>query len=49
MKAQNNLAQLRTKRGISAAQLASAIGASRQAIYAIRDLYAQCLGGSEAR
>ena len=35
MKAQNNLAQLRTKRGISAAQLASAIGASRQAIYAI--------------
>jgi molybdate-binding protein/DNA-binding XRE family transcriptional regulator len=35
MKVQNNLAQLRTKRGISAAQLATAIGASRQAIYAI--------------
>jgi molybdate-binding protein/DNA-binding XRE family transcriptional regulator len=35
MKVLNNLAQIRAKRGISAAQLATAIGCSRQAIYAI--------------
>jgi putative molybdopterin biosynthesis protein len=35
MKVQNNLAQIRAKRGISAAQLAAEIGSSRQAIYAI--------------
>jgi molybdate-binding protein/DNA-binding XRE family transcriptional regulator len=35
MKVQNNLAQIRAKRGISAVQLAGAIGCSRQAIYAI--------------
>ena len=35
MEVQNRLAQLRRKRGISAAQLATAVGVSRQTIYAI--------------
>ena len=35
LEVQNNLSQLRRKRGISAAQLASAVGVSRQTIYAI--------------
>lgn len=35
MEVQNHLAQLRRKRGISAAQLASMVGVSRQTIYAI--------------
>ena len=35
MEVQNRLAELRRKRGISAAQLASAVGVSRQTIYAI--------------
>jgi molybdate-binding protein/DNA-binding XRE family transcriptional regulator len=35
MDIQNNLAQLRTKRGLGAAQLAAEVGVSRQTIYAI--------------
>ena len=35
MKLDNSLSQLRTARGLSAAQLADAVGVSRQTIYAI--------------
>lgn len=35
MEVQNSLAQLRTKRGLAAAQLAAEVGVSRQTIYAI--------------